>query len=60
MSRLNRLSIIDRVRRLLRWRNLLPGRHLLVRIKLWRLRLVRRFFLYDVGEGDSRSTAEHN
>ncbi len=60
MSGLNWLSIIDRGRRLLKRRNLLRGRHLLVRIGLRRLRLIRRFLVQDNSKGDSRDTTKYN
>ena len=60
MSGLNRLSIIDRGRRLLKRWNLLHGRHLLVRIGLRRLRLIRRFLVQDNSKGNSRDTTKYN
>lgn len=60
MSGLNWLSIIDRGRRLLYLRNLLRRRHLLVRIGLRRLRLIRRFLVQDNSKGDSRDTTKYN
>lgn len=60
MSRLNWLSIIDCRRRLLRRRDLLHRRHLLVWIGLRRLGLVLRFLVQDNSKGDSRDTTKHN
>ncbi len=60
MSGLNWLSIIDCDRRLLYLRNLLRRRHLLVRIGLRRLRLIRRFLVQDNSKGDSRNTTKYN
>lgn len=60
MSGLNWPSIIDRGRRLLKRWNLLRGRHLLVRIGLRRLRLIRRFLVQDNGKGNSRDTTKYN
>ena len=60
MSGLNWLSIIDCRRDLLRRRHMLRWRHLLVRIELWGLRLIRRFLVQDNSKGDSRDTTKYN